>query len=107
MKIKHWQGYGYVKAQKISEKSVELLDCGIPTGEKAKQIVIRVSGNHEYGLERNDDYDVYNWLLKRFKKEIADYCDMKLLKISTNDYYVKNEKEHIDEEICDYTITYA
>lgn len=107
MKIKHWQGYGILKAEKLSEKKLDILCCGLPTGEKATQIVIRVSGNHEYGLERNDEYDVYNWLLKKFKKNIPDnYYDIKFFKMSLYDCYIRNEKEHIDEEVCDYTITY-
>ena len=37
---------------------------------------IRVEGNHECGLVRNDDYDLYNWLVKRFdpvEKAVPNY----------------------------------
>ena len=105
MKIKHWQGYGSVIARKISEKKVTINEYGAP--EKATQVVIHVQGNHEYGIERDDDYDVYNWLLKRFCKVIPEYNEMKYFQVSTNSYYKRNEKENIDEENCDYTITYA
>lgn len=62
MKIKHWQGYGTVDATKISR-----------TREPLGRIVLRVkvSGNHEWGLIREDAYDLMNWLLKRFDKSFT------------------------------------
>ena len=56
MKIKHWQGYGVLDARK--------------TKEKAFNLVVTVSGNHEWGLRRDDMYDLYNWLVKRFDKTV-------------------------------------
>ena len=50
MKIKHWQGYGCVNATKVKMK----------TKNGLRNLIIRVSGNHEYGLSRNDKYDVSN-----------------------------------------------
>ena len=58
MKIKHWQGYGCVKATKVKDNNCTLH--------------IRVEGNHEWGLYRDDLYDLYNWLVKRFDKSIKD-----------------------------------
>ena len=58
MKIKHWQGYGTVNAVKVKDKDFNL--C------------VKVSGNHEWGLRRNDYYDLFNWLIKRFDKSVAD-----------------------------------
>ena len=52
MKVKHWQGYGSVEMKVISRKQIE----------NTKTIVVRVSGNHEWGLVRNDTYDVYRWI---------------------------------------------
>lgn len=53
MKIKHYAGYGTVNARRIK-------DCSMFT------LHIRVEGNHEQGLVRNDDYTLYNWIVRRF-----------------------------------------
>lgn len=58
MKIKHWQGYGSVNATRVKDKNVKLH--------------IRVVGNHEYGIHRDDEYDLYYWLVRRFDKNIQD-----------------------------------
>ena len=58
MKIKHWQGYGLVDAKKLTKQT----DAGITT------LVVKTSGNHEWGLVREDVYDLVNWLVKRFDK---------------------------------------
>ena len=52
MKIKHWQGYGTVDAVKLKSKDFDL--------------VVKVSGNHEWGLRRDDTYDLFRWLVQRF-----------------------------------------
>lgn len=59
MKIKHWQGYGTVIATKIKDKNYNL--------------VVKVVGNHEWGIHRDDEYDLFNWLVKRFDKSQKDY----------------------------------
>lgn len=90
MKIKHWQGYGTVNAKKISDKN--------------NRLVIEVSGNHEWGLYRNDDYDIYNWLVKRFNKNIESYSQIRISKIENGykkqgDNIVEWVVYHIDYEI--------
>lgn len=60
MKIKHWQGYGTVSATKVRDRSCSLH--------------VRVVGNHECGLYRNDMYDLFSWLVKRFDKSVPDYA---------------------------------
>ena len=85
MKIKHWQGYGTVEAIKVKDSSCDLH--------------VKVTGNHEYGLERNDTYDAFSWLVKRFKKNIGD-----------DDRVIKNmrlvsgyeKKDGLSVETCDY-----
>jgi len=63
MKIKHWQGYGSVTAKKVASF--------------AEQLVIMVYGNHEWGLDRSDDYyDVFNWLVRKFDKKHKSYTDI-------------------------------
>ena len=64
MKLKHWQGYGSVNAERV-EKT--------PTS-----IVIKVQGAHEYGLVRDDIYDAKKWLLDRFLKEAKEVSPYKL-----------------------------
>lgn len=92
-KIKHFQGYGYVLAEKLSKRIV----CG-----NVYQLHIRVKGNHEYGLERNDAYDVFNWLVTKFDKSVSDYRNM--VSVITDDYYIK--ENGLDVEVCDYWIKY-
>lgn len=88
MKIKHWQGYGTVNAVRVKDRSCTLH--------------IRVSGNHEWGLERNDTYDLYNWLIKRFDKSVPDYLSWRrTASVVINDRYDGN-----DVEVCDYMFTY-
>ena len=92
MKIKHWQGYGCVTAKKVKDNSCTLH--------------IRVEGNHEWGLRRDDDYDLFRWIVKRFDKTIDDdYFKWKssLINLQIEDGW--DEKTKTD--ICDYYFTYT
>lgn len=60
MRIKHWQGYGCVTARKVKDSNPFTLH-------------IHVEGNHEYGIIREDEYDLYHWLVVRFDKDVSDY----------------------------------
>jgi len=60
MKIKHFAGYGCVSARKVKD--------GTPF-----TLHIRVEGNHEWGIAREDEYDLYRWLVCRFDKAVPDY----------------------------------
>lgn len=90
MRIKHWQGYGCVNASKVS----------MTTKDNIRTLVIKVTGNHEYGLARNDTYDVSRWLIKRFDKSFEDYRNI----ISMNLKEDWDEAKH--EDSCVYTIRY-
>lgn len=92
MKVKHWQGYGTVNMKKISQN----------TKNGIKTIVVQVSGNHEWGLKRNDTYDIHKWICSKFAKDCKEYCDIVNLQI--NDYYKRIND--LDIEFCDYTISY-
>ena len=59
MKIKHFAGYGTVEAKKINDGKATLH--------------VHVEGNHECGLRREDDYDLFNWLVKRFDRTQKGY----------------------------------
>lgn len=63
MRIKHWQGYGTVDAKRLS-RTVD--EDGIVV------MRVKVSGDHEWGLVRDDPYDLKNWLIKRFDKDFKD-----------------------------------
>ena len=86
MKLKHWQGYGSVTAVRIKDKSCDLH--------------VRVSGNHEWGVETRYNDHAYNWLYKRFKRNAPFYWDwlMDGGKIETIPGYDHEKKE----ETCDY-----
>ena len=95
MKIKHWQGYGSVNAKVVKRTA--------STKEGIKTITIEVVGNHEYGLDRHHDkYDVYNWLLKRFDKNVEDSRD--ILKIDYSETSIKIDNCDVDK--ATYVITY-
>lgn len=63
-KMKHWQGYGSVDAKKIAD---------YPYGSSKRKTVVMITGNHEYGIVREDPYDVFRWLGKRFFPACRDY----------------------------------
>ena len=90
MRIKHWQGYGCVNATKIKDNSCKLH--------------VRVTGNHEWGLYRNDLYDLYNWLVKRFDKSIKDSTEWYKLYPTVE---ISNEYDYVNEvDVCDYLFNY-
>ena len=98
MKIKHFAGYGSVNAVKVSKKNVTDM-----FGNEKIELVVKVSGNHEWGLERNDAYDLYHWLIKRFDKSVGDFYDIYGgMSYSTTTCYDK-DKNGLDVECCDYT----
>ena len=96
MRIKHWQGYGQVTAEKVYSTNVG--------GENV--IVIKVSGNHEWGLHRDDRYDVARWLLSKFVKEFRsgekNYMD--ITQMILEDSFEKSESGYT--EVCTYHIKY-
>ena len=89
MKIKHFAGYGCVNAKKISDKDGNL--------------VVEVVGDHEWGLRRTDEYDVFNWLVKRFTKKCKSYRD--IIQILIDEYLVKDENGQF-VEAARYLISY-
>ena len=92
MKIKHFAGYGSVTAKKVSKTSV---------GDKTK-LVIEVKGNHEWGLVRNDIYDVRRWLFEKFEKNFKgnDYE----ISMTIHDDYVRDGNTIV--ETATYTFVY-
>lgn len=63
MRIKHFAGYGIIEAKKVSVKT----ENGVRT------LVIKVKGNHEWGINREMDSGcIYTWLVKKFDKTLPD-----------------------------------
>lgn len=94
MKIKHWQGYGVLNAKALKKGLV------YSSMVKNNYIVIEVKGNHECGLETYDHDFVFNWLLKKFDKNVESSSQIKNIELESNwDNQTK-------EEVCIYKIFY-
>lgn len=90
MKIKHFAGYGYVNARKIAKD----------TSNGRTVLVVEVTGEHEWGLIRENDHSlVKNWLVDRFDKTVKDMAWYSL------DYTVINDSMP-DEDRAIYTFVY-
>lgn len=96
MRLKHWQGYGNVSATLIKKSRLSALSDNL-------LMTIKVKGNHEWGLIREDDnYTIKRWLLERFDKSTVDlnpYRDMK--------YKVDYAPSENGEEVAIYSILYG
>jgi hypothetical protein len=97
MRVKHFMGYGSVEVKKVSKTSIVN-----GYGENKTKLVLRVKGNHECGLVRNDIYDVRSWIFNKFEKnfkgdDYAIYMDIQ------SDYI---EENGIDVEVAIYTFVY-
>lgn len=94
MKIKHWQGYGCVNATKCKDSLPSMLH-------------IRVEGNHEWGIVLEDEYDLYNWLVKRFDRTVPDYPDWHrsrpIIEVRPN---WRTDPALGSVDTCDYYFTY-
>ena len=92
MRVKHWQGYGSVN---VFKKEREVRSDG------TVRLHLQVRGNHEWGIERNDVYDVVRWIGIKCDKQLTDYrqvCEM------LTDNWWDSDKH---EDVCDYYITYT
>lgn len=97
MKVKHFAGYGSVEVKKISKTPIIN-----GYGEKKTKMVLRVKGNHEWGIVRNDIYDVRKWIFDKFEKNFKgnDYD----IDMSIEDDYIN--ENGIDVEVATYTFVY-
>ena len=97
MRLRHFAGYGLVEVKKQSKTTFTN-----EWGEKKTKLVLEVKGNHEWGLVRDDIYDVKHWLFDRFEKNFnGDYYDITMS--VKNDYISENG---IDVEVATYTFIY-
>ena len=93
MKIKHFTGYGSVQAKKVSKTNID---------DNKVKLVVEVKGNHEWGLVRDDIYDVRRWLFNRFEKNFNGN-DWEISMTIKDDYVNENG---IDVEVATYTFIY-
>ena len=89
MRLKHWQGYGSVNAKKLSKG---------PAPDGRTRLVIEVTGHHEWGLVRDDVYDVHRWLVQRFVKDCPNYQNIESMHIT------ENRIDNVDQAV--YSIIY-
>ena len=97
MKVKHFAGYGSVEVKKVSKTTFT-----DEFGKKKTRMVLRVKGNHECGIVRNDIYDVRCWIFNKFEKNFKgeDYdIDMNI-----EEDYIKENGIYI--EVATYTFVY-
>lgn len=97
MRIKHFAGYGSVEAKMIS-KNTFINEYG----EVKTRLTIGVKGNHEWGIVREDIYDVKHWLFDKFEKKFEGTehdIDM-----DVESYFVKENR--LDVEVAIYKFVY-
>jgi len=97
MRVKHFMGYGSVDVKKVSKTPI--ID---EYGQKKTKLVLRVKGNHEWGLVREYVYDVKRWIFDKFEKNFKgnEYAiDMDV----ERDYIKENG---LDVEVATYTFIY-
>lgn len=95
MKLKHFQGYGTVNAKRV--ENVVLYEGQY---DRWKRLTVEVSGDHEWGLDCYRGWDnvcVFNWLGRRFAKDLTDYRQIKR---------IDTEYVYADVETMRYTILY-
>lgn len=96
MVIKHFAGYGKVEVNKVSKT----IKDGIV------RLRLHVEGSHEWGLVREDKYDVLHWLLSHYDKSITDERD--IIALDVYPYSLDGEVDVHGNPLdaCDYTIYY-
>lgn len=97
MKVKHFAGYGSVDVKKVSKTTVTN-----EWGEKENKLVLSVKGNHEWGLVREDIFDVKRWIFDKFEKGFKG--DIYDITMSIKNEYIK--ENGLDVEVATYTFYY-
>ena len=93
MRIKHWQGYGCVTAERVKDG-----DC---------KLHVRVIGNHEYGLHTRWNDTAYDWLVHRFDKSAPDRYDPTRMGVIIEEGFTSERNEYGNyTEQCDYFFIY-
>lgn len=104
MRIKHYSGYGCVTITKGSDRKYPMIVDGYMS--ICRQIMVKVVGNHERGLERGfyDPYCIHEWIGRRYAKG-KNYTDLVSYKVLSRGYE-RNDEKHIDEEYAIYELIY-
>ncbi len=89
MRIKHFAGYGTVSVLRVKDA--------------AHTLHVRVRGNHEWGIVRNDEIDLFTWLVTKFDKSIDYDSWRKMYPVIT---IVPDYDLEAGEEVCDYIFDY-
>lgn len=97
MKVKHFAGYGSVEVKKESKTTFTN-----EYGEKKTKLVLVVKGNHEWGIVRDDIYDVKCWIFDKFEKNFTGN-DYDIAMTVQGDYIKENG---LDVEVATYTFIY-
>jgi len=97
MKVKHFAGYGSVEVKKESKTTFTN-----EYGEKKTKLVLVVKGNHEWGIVRDDIYDVKRWIFDKFEKNFTGN-DYDIAMTVQGDYIKENG---LDVEVATYTFIY-
>ena len=97
MKVKHFAGYGSVEVKKESKTTFTN-----EYGEKKTKLVLVVKGNHEWGIVRDDIYDVKRWIFDKFEKNFTGN-DYDIAMTVQGDYIKENG---LDVEVATYTFVY-
>ena len=97
MKVKHFAGYGSVDVKKVSKRTFTN-----EWGEKKNKMVLSVKGNHEWGIVRDDIFDVKHWIFDKFEKNFRG--EIYNISMTIKDDYVK--ENGLDVEVATYTFVY-
>ena len=97
MRVKHFAGYGSVEVKKVLKKTITN-----GYGEKKTKMVLAVKGNHEWGLVRDDIYDVKRWIFDKFEKNFKG--EEYNIEMDIQDDYIK--ENGLDVEVATYTFVY-
>ena len=97
MKVKHFAGYGSVEVKKESKTTFTN-----EYGEKKTKLALVVKGNHEWGIVRDDIYDVKRWIFDKFEKNFTGN-DYDIAMTVQGDYIKENG---LDVEVATYTFIY-
>ena len=92
-KIKHWAGYGTVRAEKVNDV--------------CRGLHVRVVGDHERGLRPRWNDTAYDWLVHRFDKNAPERYDPRTMGVLYEEGFTSERNEYGGyNEQCDICFFY-
>lgn len=92
-KIKHWAGYGTVRAEKVNDVS--------------RGLHVRIVGDHEQGLRPRWNDTAYDWLVHRFDRKAPERYDPTRMGVMYHEGFTKEPNEYgCYNEQCDICFFY-